>query len=166
MEENRDKADDPKLTDDKPTIVVGIGASAGGLEALEQVFEGMPAETGIDLVLPPQDIGKPLHRYAKSPNRSSLVVESRPVETNEPGLKRLIRLLRDEYGIDFSVYKQTTVLRRIERRLLMSETEDFEIYVKRVAENPDELHALYRDLLIGVTQFFRDSEAFELLSCF
>ncbi len=144
---------------------------AGGLVIVQSEetakFDGMPKsamETGaVDLVLPPQDIGKLLHRYVTSPNRSSLVVESNVVEKNEPGLKHLIRLLRDEYGIDFSVYKQTTVLRRIERRLLMSETEDFEIYVKRVAENPDELHALYRDLLIGVTQFFRDSEAFELL---
>lgn len=131
-------------------------------------FDGMPKsamETGmVDLILPPGDIGKTLSRYVARPNRSELVAESNPIETGEPGLKKLIRLLRDEYGIDFSVYKQTTVLRRIERRLLMSETEDFEEYVDRVADNADELHSLYRDLLIGVTQFFRDQEAFELLA--
>jgi two-component system CheB/CheR fusion protein len=144
---------------------------AGGLVIVQSEetakFDGMPKsamETGmVDLVLPPDEIGEVLNRYVASPNRSALVEESKPVEPSEPGLKKLIRLLRDEYGIDFSVYKQTTVLRRIERRLLMSETQDFEVYVDRVAENADELHALYRDLLIGVTQFFRDSEAFDLL---
>ena len=144
---------------------------AGGLVIVQSEetakFDGMPKsamETGmVDLILPPGDIGKTLNRYVARPNRSELVAESNLIETNEPGLKKLIRLLRDEYSIDFSVYKQTTVLRRIERRLLMSETDDFEEYVDRVANNADELHSLYRDLLIGVTQFFRDREAFELL---
>jgi two-component system CheB/CheR fusion protein len=144
---------------------------AGGLVIVQSEdtakFDGMPKsamETGmVDLVLPPADIGKMLSRYVASPNRSALVAESNVIEPSESGLKKLIRLLREEYGIDFSVYKQTTVLRRIERRLLMSETEDFDVYVDRVADNADELHLLYQDLLIGVTQFFRDSEAFELL---
>jgi two-component system CheB/CheR fusion protein len=144
---------------------------AGGLVIVQceetAKFDGMPKsamETGmVDLILPPEEIGQVLSRYVASPNRSELVAESKPAEPSEQGLKKLIRLLHDEYGIDFSVYKQTTVLRRIERRLLMSDTQDFEVYVDHVAQNDDELHALHRDLLISVTQFFRDGEAFDLL---
>ncbi len=145
---------------------------AGGLVIVQNdqtaKFDGMPKsamETGmVDLILPPAEIGEILGRYVTNPIRSELVAETNAVDINEPGLKKLIRLLREEHGIDFSVYKQSTVLRRIERRLLMSQTTDFEAYVESVARNRDELHAIYKDLLIGVTQFFRDPEAFQSLA--
>ncbi|MEM9410674.1 MAG: chemotaxis protein CheB [Planctomycetota bacterium] len=145
---------------------------AGGLVIVQSdqtaKFDGMPKsamETGIvDLILPPSEIGEVLGRYVTNPIRSELVAETNAVDINEPGLKKLIRLLREQHGIDFSVYKQTTVLRRIERRLLLSHSIDFEAYVESVATNRDELHALYKDLLIGVTQFFRDPEAFDSLA--
>ena len=145
---------------------------AGGLVIVQSdhsaKFDGMPKsamQTGmVDLVLSPGEIGEVLGRYVTNPIRSELVAETNAIDLNEPALKKLIRLLREEHGIDFSVYKQTTVLRRIERRLLLSQTADFEAYVESVASNRDELHALYKDLLIGVTQFFRDPEAFDSLA--
>jgi two-component system CheB/CheR fusion protein len=145
--------------------------AAGGLVIVQSEetakFDGMPksaVETGmVDLVLPPAEIGKTLGRYVARPVRSELVAQSETGEVNEPALKKLIRLLREVHGIDFSLYKQPTVLRRIERRLMMSDTQDLDEYVERVANRPDELHAIYRDLLIGVTQFFRDREAFDLM---
>ncbi len=145
--------------------------AAGGLVIVQSEetakFDGMPksaVETGMfDLIMPPAEIGKTLGRYVARPIRSELVAEADRLEVNEPALKKLLRLLREVHGIDFSVYKQPTVLRRIERRLIMSETQDLDEYVERVGKNPDELQAIYRDLLIGVTQFFRDREAFDLL---
>ena len=78
-------------------------------------------------------------------------------------LSRIFELLRKESGIDFADYKSSTVGRRIERRLLLTDTEDLEEYLDRIAGDPAELRSLYRDLLIGVTRFFRDEEAFERL---
>src|SRR5205085_1062370 len=76
-------------------------------------------------------------------------------------MEEIFRLLRAEYGIDFAHYKPTTVTRRIERRVSLSHQIDLDAYARLLATNPEELNALYRDLLIGVTRFFRDAEAFE-----
>src|SRR5688500_15351319 len=74
-----------------------------------------------------------------------------------------MRLLRDEYGIDFSHYKASTVTRRIERRLALNRSLDIDMYVEQVRSDPRELSSLYEDLLIGVTRFFRDDAAFTAL---
>lgn len=130
-------------------------------------FDGMPKsamETGVvDLVLAPEDIGPILARYANHPVVRDLESDSDFPPVDEDSMNRLLRLLRDAHGIDFSYYKSSTVLRRIERRLLMSRSTGFEQYVSEVAENREELNSLYRDLLIGVTQFFRDRDAFQVL---
>src|SRR6185503_10916148 len=72
-------------------------------------------------------------------------------------------LLRDEYAIDFSHYKAGTVTRRIERRLAFNRSLDIDMYVEQLRGDPRELSSLYEDLLIGVTRFFRDDDAFEAL---
>lgn len=130
-------------------------------------FDGMPRsaqETGVvDLVLSPEQIAETLVQYSRNPIISQLTSPTDKLPVNEDATKRLMRLLRDQYGIDFSLYKPTTVMRRIERRLLLNQLTDFEQYVEQVANNPKELDLLYHDLLIGVTQFFRDRDAFALL---
>ena len=85
----------------------------------------------------------------------------RPSE--DRGVDAILRLLRDEYGIDFSHYKTTTVTRRIERRLALNRSLDIDTYVEQLRGDPRELNSLYQDLLIGVTRFFRDDEAFDAL---
>jgi two-component system CheB/CheR fusion protein len=145
---------------------------AGGLVIVESEesakFDGMPRsaiETGmVDLVLPVDQIGEALSRFLENPIHSELVAAINPVDLNERVFKKLFQLILKDYGIDFGVYKQTTVLRRIERRLLISNTIDLESYVDLVADNREELQTLYKDLLIGVTQFFRDPEAFDFLA--
>ena len=128
-------------------------------------FNGMPLSaiaTGVvDQVLPPEEIagaiaalgrpilGEPLH--------------SDDADGDDLGVNAILRLLRDEYGIDFSHYKATTVTRRIERRLALNRALDLDDYVEQLRANPRELNALYEDLLIGVTRFFRDDDAFQLL---
>ena len=72
-------------------------------------------------------------------------------------------MLQEEFGIDFTHYKPSTVTRRIERRLALARSQDIEEYVRRLKSERDELDVLYRDLLIGVTRFFRDEQAFEVL---
>ena len=79
------------------------------------------------------------------------------------GCLLFFRLLRENYSIDFSNYKPTTVLRRTERRLQLSGIHQLDLYTERLRGDRDELDALYRDLLIDVTSFFRDQEGFDSL---
>src|SRR5690606_30539000 len=67
------------------------------------------------------------------------------------------------FGLDFTHYKPSTVTRRIERRLRLAHADDIDSYVERLGRERSELDVLYRDLLIGVTRFFRNEEAFQLL---
>ena len=143
---------------------------AGGLVLAQDFesakFDGMPLSaerTGVvDLVLPPEDLAVTLVRYASLPRGDKLqLIETDPVELDESALNQLFRLMRDQSGIDFSFYKPATVMRRIERRVLLNRCDSFEDYVVRVKGDSNELSNLYKDLLIGVTQFFRDEAAFE-----
>ena len=138
---------------------------AGGLvlcqDELSAAFDGMPRsarDTGIvDQVLAPKEMPAALLGYMKKP---AVTPES---VTPPRGIHAIYSLLQQAFGIDFSHYKPTTVLRRIDRRLHMGPSIDVDAYVEQLARDPAELDALYRDLLIGVTRFFRDIEAFELL---
>ena len=86
-----------------------------------------------------------------------------PSETEEDALREIMGLLRGRTGHDFSSYKRPTVLRRIARRMSLHEVEDLRGYAALLRGHPDEARALLKDLLISVTNFFRDPEAFERL---
>ena len=139
---------------------------AGGLVLAETAasakFDSMPlsaAATGmVDHVYPPLDIARVLCGLAPrdvAPDDAQL--------SDDPAMDAVLRLLRDHFGIDFSLYKTTTVGRRIQRRVDMLRVPGLPSYVEQLRTSPEELNALYQDLLIGVTQFFRDPEAFERL---
>ncbi len=82
---------------------------------------------------------------------------------SEGALKKIFVLLRAQTGHDFSQYKPSTIYRRIERRMAVHQIETIDNYVKYLQQTPPEVEALFRDLLIGVTNFFRDPEAFQVL---
>ena len=141
---------------------------AGGLVIVQSIessrFDGMPRsalDTGIvDLQLTPEEMHPAIARYVErglhgphGPNGNGGL----------HGVDRIVGMLRHEYGLDFSHYKPTTLHRRIERRLAISQAASIDGYARSLAEDPRELHQLYKDLLIGVTRFFRDGEAFETL---
>lgn len=144
---------------------------AGGLVIAQSEesakFDGMPRsarETGlVDLVLPPADMSDAILKLIRFRRSPEVIDDTTPV-VPEVGLHAIFRMLRAEHGIDFSQYKPSTVTRRVERRLLLNQSLDVEQYVKRLSEDPGELNQLYKDLLIGVTQFFRDREAFYRLA--
>jgi two-component system CheB/CheR fusion protein len=104
-----------------------------------------------------------LLRHANVGSDGRLAGQARRAAPEGSGLAVVHRMLQDEYGIDFTHYKPTTVTRRIERRLALARSHDIEEYVERLRLDQHELDVLYRDLLIGVTRFFRDEKAFELL---
>jgi two-component system CheB/CheR fusion protein len=127
-------------------------------------FDGMPRaaiDTGVvDLTLAPEQMADALVAFAEGKGAARSAVASEPLPTE--GLSAVVGLLRDAYGLDFAAYKLPTIARRTERRVRVRDV-DLAHYVERLASDPEELDALYRDLLIGVTQFFRDEGAFELL---
>ncbi|MEM9301420.1 MAG: chemotaxis protein CheB, partial [Pseudomonadota bacterium] len=142
-------------------------ADRGGLVLAESEatakFHGMPLaaiDTGcVDRVLDADQMGEALTRYFELPRVASKALEPDGAATNE--LEALLGLLRDQSGIDFTAYKPATVARRVNRRLLLHHHTDLAKYVEQVREDPAELEALYRDLLIGVTRFFRDPDAYK-----
>jgi two-component system CheB/CheR fusion protein len=78
-------------------------------------------------------------------------------------LNKIFHLLRRHSGHDFTYYKHTTIQRRIKRRLLLHKLEKLSDYVRYLTENPSEVDELFHDILINVTGFFRDEEAFDAL---
>jgi len=131
-------------------------------------FEGMPRSalaTGlVDFELPPDEMAAQLmayaaHAYAHPTSRAA----GPPTPGQENALKKVFILLRSQTGHDFSQYKPSTLQRRIERRMAVHLLASIESYVKFLQRTPAEVEALFRDLLIGVTNFFRDTEAFQAL---
>ncbi len=79
------------------------------------------------------------------------------------GLRQILSTLRSRTGHDFSLYKKSTVVRRIERRMALHDLQNAESYARYLKEHPEEVQSLFKELLINVTSFFRDPEAFEAL---
>lgn len=130
-------------------------------------YDGMPraaAGTGVvDFVLAPEAIAKELARIGHHP----YVIEAEPTlataaEPKGP-MDQIFRLLRSASGVDFSQYKHTTIQRRIARRMALHKLERLEDYVDLLTGNQREIQALYYELLIKVTGFFRDTELFQTL---
>ncbi len=117
-----------------------------------------------DFVLPPAQIAQELARIAGHPyvRRTQNEEEGEP-ETHESQLSGIFRWVKRSTGVDFSRYKPTTLRRRILRRMVLNKVETMGLYLKRLETDPAEVEALYRDLLINVTSFFRDPETFEYL---
>jgi two-component system CheB/CheR fusion protein len=141
-------------------------------------YDGMPRaaiETGVvDFVLPALDIPRrlvELWRDARSLTLPPIQDPDAPVTATAPGwntdaeqaFQDIIAHLRAHTGHDFRHYKRATVLRRIERRLHVCRLPDLASYRDRLAADSDENAALFNDLLIGVTNFFRDRDAFDAL---
>ena len=141
---------------------------AGGLVIAQSAdtarFDGMPRaaqETGVvDLVLAPQEVPEALVRHFA---RERTPEVDKSDLASDPEINEAFRLLRTEHGLDFAHYKPNTVIRRIERRMQLTGVADWTEYVRTLRESPLELEALYKDLLIGVTRFFRDRPAFDFL---
>ncbi len=127
-------------------------------------FDGMPhsaQESGAaDYCLSPELIAEELGHVGERSRAAGLSLKSPQFRD---GVGRLLLLIRNSFGSDFSAYKPNTIERRIERRLALNKIDNLDDYLRFVQANPDELTTLHKDLLIGVTSFFRDREPFEVL---
>jgi two-component system CheB/CheR fusion protein len=129
-------------------------------------FQGMPRhaiESGfIDFVLPPRRIAIELQAILQGMFRNELKVEN--IENNEDELHKIHIILLNKHDVDFTLYKQTTIIRRIIRRMSMNRLNTLEQYIKLLRESKVEVDLLYKDLLINVTSFFREPTLYSALS--
>jgi two-component system CheB/CheR fusion protein len=147
--------------------VKGEGGMVMAQNPASTEYDGMPRSaiaTGVvDYELPPAEMPTQLIAYVQHafgrPPRSAAA----PLPKTENMLKKIFVLLRIQTGHDFSQYKPSTIHRRIERRMAVHQIETMDGYVKYLQQAPPEVEALFRDLLIGVTSFFRDPEVFKVL---
>jgi len=130
-------------------------------------FDGMPKSaitTGtVDFILPPQDIPQKIISYVKHPYIQDKDKNSEYSKVSEDYLSKIILLLKENFGLDFTYYKDTTISRRIERRLSINQIENLKDYLEYLFSSKNEQKTLYKELLIGVTKFFRDTEAFQIV---
>jgi two-component system CheB/CheR fusion protein len=134
----------------------GTGPQYGEMPA------GAIATGAVDLVAPAEQIALHLARMKRMP--------AEPIEASSGSAERvnaarleICALLRAQTGHDFSGYRDKTFLRRVQRRVQVTHVSTLEAYIARLREDPAEIQTLFRDLLIGVTSFFRDQETFDLL---
>lgn len=138
----------------------------GGLTIVQEPqtakYDGMPIasiQTGdVDMVLSPDRIGMEINEYLLNPETARDIFIKKPEE--KEGIKSILRLLSKRGGTDFSQYKVSTITRRLEKRVFALNLTSINSYLTFIQENPSELDELFNTILIGVTRFFRDGEAF------
>jgi len=155
------------------TEIQGKGGLTFAQSAVSAKYDAMPrsavAAGCVDYVLSPKDIARELKRLANHPylaRGSASAARNVPAidgATLAASLSAVFQLLRRAMGVDFSHYRQTTILRRIERRMALHKMERVEEYVRYLKTNSAEIKALGDDLLINVTSFFRDPELFDVI---
>lgn len=130
-------------------------------------YDGMPrsaiAAGCVDSILPPEGIATELTRIGSHPYVTKPTTAEDLVPAGEVGLGNIVALVRNATGVDFTHYRRTTINRRIARRMLLHRVDKTEDYVGLLRRDPAEVRALYHDMLINVTSFFRNPESFEVL---
>ena len=136
-------------------------------------FDGMPRSvinTGLaDFVLSPEEIAEEILNFSTTPvllrplrSDSPFADEDTPFSEEET-LSHIYTILKNASGIDFTYYKRSTILRRIERRMLVTHTSTLAEFARLLGDSPEEVSVLTREIFIGVTNFFRDPAFFEKL---
>jgi two-component system CheB/CheR fusion protein len=164
--------------------VVLSGAASDGVRGLELIkaeggitfaqdeksaqFPELPRNAAaagvVDYILPPREIAEELVRVSRHPYVArSAEPRSEDEDGSEDGLDRVLLLLRRARDVDFSRYKRATILRRVARRMALRRTDKYAQYLKILRARPEEVDALYEDLLIKVSASFRDPASFQAL---
>lgn len=117
-----------------------------------------------DVIAPVEELPARILEYVRHASVSSpATVEQESDNGDSSGMEKVLILLRCQTGHDFSVYKHSTLWRRIERRMNLHHLTAVDDYVRFLGENPQELELLFKEMLIGVTEFFRDATVWERL---
>jgi len=146
--------------------ILGVGGITLAQEPATAKYDGMPSsaiQAGyVTHVLPVDRMREAILAGADTAGRQPIEVPTRTPKAAS-GISRILMHLRAVTGHDFSLYKKSTIGRRIERRMSQQNIEDTEAYARFLKENPPEVQMLFKELLINVTSFFRDPEAFDVL---
>ena len=136
-------------------------------------FDGMPRSvinTGLaDFVLSPEEIAEEILNFSNTPvllrplRGDSLLTDDDSLFSEEETLSHIYTILKNASGIDFTYYKRSTILRRIERRMLVTHTPSLTEFAHLLGDNAEEVQILAKEILIGVTNFFREPAFFEKL---
>lgn len=147
--------------------VKGEGGMTMVQDEKQAKYDSMPrnaVNTGlVDFILPVEKMPPELVKYIRHPYMKSSARIIIPGQEHTNTIKKIFLLIRSGTGHDFSHYKMNTVRRRIERRMAVHQIKKITDYLRYLQENPSEVETLYKDMLITVTNFFRDPDAFELL---
>ena len=142
----------------------------GGLSIVQKPdtakYDGMPrsviAADAHDFILPIKEMPEMLIKYAKN-RKFGLEKTTTKIDTTKNLLEKIFIVLRNETGCNFGDYKSSTVIRRIDKRMALNQIDKLENYLKYLQKDREEVLKLFKELLIGVTNFFRDTEAYEAL---
>ncbi|WP_347275286.1 chemotaxis protein CheB [Candidatus Kuenenia sp.] len=147
--------------------IKGAGGMTMAQDETEAKYDSMPRSainTGeVDLVLPVKRMPGELLKYIKHPYIDSARSTGATEQKYQNNVTKILLQIRNHTGQDFSQYKQNTIRRRIERRMAVHQIDKIADYLNYIRENTAEIEILYKDLLIGVTNFFRDKDAFDFL---
>ena len=168
--------------DDRAVAIILSGTGSDGSQGIREIkgrgglviaqdeasakYDGMPhaaRATGlVDLTMPPNQMPTALADYFNHPPLR-VKVQDAPQKEIDSSLTKIFLLLRKRTGHDFSLYKLTTIRRRIEKRLTVNKIGKISTYIRYLNENPAEVDLLFHEMLIGVTSFFREPESFTSL---
>ncbi|HEX6829551.1 MAG TPA: chemotaxis protein CheB [Burkholderiales bacterium] len=175
------------LSEERGALAIGVilsGAASDGTLGLRAIkdaggvtfaqdresakYDSMPvsavAAGGVDFVLPPEQIGKELEHLSRHPFVTAAGETTLPPATEDAALNEIFVLVRRAIGVDFTYYKHTTILRRIQRRMMLLHVDKLSDYAVYLRNHADEIPILYGDILINVSSFFRDPEWYEGLT--
>ncbi|WBL21179.1 CheR family methyltransferase [Zunongwangia sp. HRR-M8] len=129
-------------------------------------FDGMPKsaiQTGlVDYILPAEEMGEELRKFINAP--LIFDIENHDVEFDQKTLSKILSLIDEKTGLDFREYKYSTLARRVARRVNVCSCSSLEEYYDTLLNNDEEIPMLYREFLIGVTNFFRDERVWEIVA--
>ena len=140
-------------------------AQCQGTAKVDSMPNTAVATGNVDFVLPPEKIAEELGNYSRSSFLTRPLPLTKIEELPEHGdaLTTIFALLKSTAGVDFTHYKPTTIARRIQRRMVLHKLESLDDYAQHLGKNSAEVKALYEEILIHVTSFFRDPEVFDKL---
>src|SRR5271165_7289784 len=177
------------LAEDRQSAAIGVilsGTGSDGTLGMEEIkaaggitfaqdessakYPGMPQSAAgsgcVDLVLPPDQIARELMRISQhsyvAPDQAAQAGTG-PSAEDDVHFRKILAILRAAFRVDFSAYRETTVRRRILRRMVLHTKVNLAEYIEYLRKDPPEVEALYQDILINVTSFFREPQTFEVL---
>ncbi len=149
------------------TAIKGEGGITFAQDIHSAKYDSMPASAAaagcVDFVLAPEEIAREFAQIRQHPYVAGARMEAGEGQAADANMAEIFRLLRRATKVDFSEYKRPTIERRIHRRMVLHKTDQLSEYVDLLNRDRREIQALHQDLLINVTSFFRNPEAFEAL---